>query len=77
MKKIIFAAAAALIFSSAMGIASAYDYNTMAKKAAKSGTCACAKCTCPDCRCTDCSTGACDEHCSKGGSQCGSGCCKK
>ncbi len=68
MKKIIFAVATATILSGTIGIASAYDYNNTAKKAAKSASCTCADCACKDCNCPDCSNCNC----------CGSGnCCKK
>ena len=61
-----FAALTAVVFSSAMGIASAYTYNSgIAAKKAASAACACPDCSCDKCGCTDCAKGHCDAGCCK------------
>lgn len=76
MKKVIFAALAAVVFSSAIGAASAYEYNKTAK--VKSAACSCEICTCDNCTCTGCDNNCtCDDSCCGSGSDCGSSCCSK
>jgi len=67
MKKIIFAVTTAVIFSCAIGAASAYEYNKTAKKSAKTETCTCSDCGCPHCGCSasGCAHGSCDAGCTK------------
>jgi hypothetical protein len=73
MKKIIFAGATAVLFSAAMGVASAYEYNHTPKAVAATEACACTECSCgDDCNCIDCANGNCDEGCCEN-----SACCEK
>ncbi len=72
MKKIMFAGATAVVFSIAMGAASAYEYKHTAIATAKSEAC-CSECTCgDDCTCPDCANGSCADGCCQN-----SNCCEK